>query len=449
MKSITRQSGRFVLPAAVIAVLTFLEATPAMAYGNHQICIRYNVQTIDSGETDYSGRSESYWTDANRSNPNHYYVTARGPRVSVYDPLGGAQELYYWGDPATGCFNYTSLSPQPVVRVRVYSRAKDANGNIIRIHDAGDDSSSSRPGSLFYQQIDNVVLYGNSNVTVDVDGRSAGRTKWTVMAIAAYTTYQYGFGNINKEISIGFLPNDGDCWSSSSSWGSSTSYVTEGRHLVRLSTCSTNQHLRKFLASHEIGHALARLYYGRNGFDSPKDSGYEPQPAGCSSSGSYAMTSTEWDSVSFVEGFAHFISTRVWNAKDAYGTINWFGTPYQAEYYDFNSYSGGAYLKGGEVQNVCGKAEHGVTTNVDWLRFYWDFYTSTACPAERSKEDMLKLYRQVRENQHDGIYSPTKSSFHWAVHLALDDVPEYSQCERDDARTALDWNATGGTYHDW
>jgi hypothetical protein len=426
------------------AIALALVPVSGLAYGGHQICIRYNVQTIDSGEADYSGRSESYWTGADRSSPNHYYVTARGPRVSVYDPFGGAVEQFFWGDPSTGCFNYTSLSPQPVVRVRVFSRARDANGNIIRIHDAGGDSSSSRPGGLYYQQIDNVVLWGQNQVTVDVDGRSSGNTKWTVMAIAAYTLYRFRYGNYNKEISIGFLDYDDDCWSSSSSFGSSTSYVTSGRHLVRLSTCSMTQHLRKFLVSHEIGHALARLYYGRNGGDSPKNTCYEEEDD-CS----YSMASAEWDSVSFPEGFAHFVSTRTWNDKQDFATINWFGTPYQAEYYDFNNYSGGSYLKGGDIVNAAGIAEHGVTTNADWLRFYWDFYTSTTCGEAPDRQDMLRLYRQVRENRYDGVYEPTDSSFHWAVHIALADIPEYSQCERDNARSFLDWNATGGTYHGW
>ena len=409
------------------------------------ICLRIDVRNTDSGVADYTGRTEDQWTGSSRVSPNYYNVLARGVRARVYDSSDGSYSYYWAGE--SGCFDHWSASASPTLDVSIYTRAQDVNGNIVRVHDGEDDTSSWAPGQLWYKTVTGVSVPGTT-VYVDFDGRSSGQTKWTVLATAAHTLYRYHDGISNKTLSVGFLPSTDSCWRSSSSYNSSVQYIeSDDAHLVRLSTCDQSMHLRKFLLSHELGHAIARLYYDKDGFDSPKNQGY-PSGAGPCDQGaddsSYATWSSEYTSVNFVEGFAHFVSTSVWNNRDAYATFNWFGDVYQAEFYDL-SLTGGIHQYGGRINNICQLAAAGVSTNNDWLRAYWDFYSYSGCGTTISQQDMLRWYKQVRDNDDDGTKTLTFNNFHIAADIALDSIGALSSCERDAARYMLDWNGCGGT----
>ena len=117
---------------------------------------------------------------------------------------------------------------------------------------------------------------------------------------------------------------------------------------------------------------------------------------------SYAISTKEWNSLGFREGFAHFIAAKIFNTKDSEGTFIWFAGAHDLERYN----SGASNNAGGRLENQCcvgagcAASWDSAGTNEDWMRFFWDFYTNTSdsCSAQPSKTDMLRLYRQTRLN---------------------------------------------------
>src|SRR5262249_48501121 len=135
----------------------------------------------------------------------------------------------------------------------------------------------------------------------------------------------------------------------SAHFGSSNSYITEGRHYLRLGNGNvdskgnpdTPRTRYKFHVAHELGHAIAALYYGDhenavNG-DEPNTGDYSHNvlPNACGTGDTtYSISSKEWNSVGFREGFAHFISARIWNNKETEGAFTWFAAPHDLERYN-------------------------------------------------------------------------------------------------------------------
>ena len=95
------------------------------------------------------------------------------------------------------------------------------------------------------------------------------------------------------------------------------------------------------IVTHELGHAMLRLYYGFDGDDQPRSQTFSPpasvpafsppQGSNCINVASYDMNSLEWNSQPFKEAFADFYSAKVWNEKDARGTYTYRGVAYDLE----------------------------------------------------------------------------------------------------------------------
>ena len=311
------------------AELAAQRISSAAAWVPMTVCVKVDIQTTDSGLT-ANGITEDRWVGANDN--DSYVVIARGFRIRV--SWGGwAQtfDTHY----QSGCVTFPnpvgSATPMVGASVRVYGYATDSAGNRVRIHNAQTNTGSWYPGSTYSALWTNQVLLPYGSHTYVVDGRANDR--WTTMAAAAYGLYRYHDGNADATISIGF--DEGDCNDSGSIHGNAENYIeSNNAHLVRVGRCaSTASDAReKMLVTHEIGHAMLRLYYGYDGDDSPRSQTWNPpawvntssppQGTDCINVSSYDMNSLEWNSQTFKEAFADFYSTKVWNLKSSTSNLH-------------------------------------------------------------------------------------------------------------------------------
>jgi hypothetical protein len=372
-------------------------AAPAQA-ANYRTCIKLQIRTLDSGlpisSGPNAGGSERHYATANAG----IEVIARGVRVQM--SRAGWSQVYN-AEPATGCFNWSHASSSGF-SLRVYGLATVGQNNLVRIHNAP-TSFASYPGSTY-----SILRTGLTPTAGGTDTYAVGShdPKWTAFAVLAFGLYRYNTGLANKSIHVGL---NSTCDDASAHFGQSNSAITEGRHYLVLGNCpyvpgsSVPQTMRKFIVTHELGHAIAALYYGdqagaSNGGEPAVDVDH-PAQGSCTQGGDYySMRSVEWNSVNFREGFAHFIASAIWNEQsDTEAAFRWF----ESSTHDLERWGYGAGTgPGGRLENSCGAPLANAGTNEDWMRFFWDFYTNTSasCPQRPSALQMLQLYATTRLN---------------------------------------------------
>jgi hypothetical protein len=221
--------------------------------------------------------------------------------------------------------------------MRVYGKAGDENDNFVRIHDDPKDYSEY-PGKTYSAVFMNVNPTAGGIDTYDV---GSYKPRWTAMAVLAFGLYRYHSGLSDKEfhVAIDDTTSGGSSAHSQSQFNAS---ITEGRHLLRLGNGEddgTPQTKYKFIVTHELGHAIAALYYGNHddAVDGPEptdeeDYSYTDDTNNVCGAG---VSSTDrlkgMELIGFREGFAHFIAAKIWNYKDNEGTFTWFGTAHDLE----------------------------------------------------------------------------------------------------------------------
>ena len=423
------------------------KAAAAHGVNHYTTNIKFLIRTADSSARipvgPNAGLTEDYYKGANEG----ISVIARGVHVTISLPdSGDADSEPDWmkqfvADPVTGSFNWSHTATSGFI-IRVWGISTDAKNNYVRIHDDPDS-------------FDGYVGKTYSRVLVDVDPTPGGsdtyevgsyQSEWTAMAALAFGLYRYNSGLSDKAFHVGIDDARPDGSSAHFGSGQSNGDITNGRHYLKLGNGdvdadgdpATPQTKYKFIVTHEFGHAIAALYYGShddavNGGEPSDEYDYsytDDAENVCGTGGDfYSIDSKEWNWLGFREGFAHFIAAKIWNTKDTVGTFTWFGVPHDLNRYNF----GASYNAGGRLENQCvcivagcNNDWEGATTIEDWLRFFWDWYTTTpnVCADQPSKTDMLRLYRQVRLN--GGL---TKGNYYDKMREAVDDLDgDVSDC---------------------
>jgi hypothetical protein len=421
-----------------LATLLVFLAPALVRAASSSICITADILTDDSGRL-INGSAEDVWPFGDAVSTDGYMLPGVRIELKKNNGVGAGIGVFDTGA-TTGCVTVTNAFAGPY-QVIVYGYATDSSGNHVRIHDAGTTTSTNYPGNTYSYGFINITL--GAPMTLKLDATADER--WTTFAAAAHTLYRFHDGLSGKTFSIGFDTNSSCASSSTYGSPSSNSYIQSGAgySLIAIARCpTTNQTKSKFLVAHEVGHAIGRQYYGYNGNDASDDTF---AAASCTQNPGYAMTSAEFDAIGFKEGYAHFVSARVWNDQDTYGVFTWFGTAFDL------AKGPNADAAGGWIGNMCALDDdtNGVSTNYDWLRFYWDFYTQTACTTTPTKLQMQKIYKWTRDNDRTGICpitdgSPGPSNLHDAVYytIATTLVTELAGCT---STSYMNHNCVGGT----
>jgi hypothetical protein len=160
-------------------------------------------------------------------------------------------------------------------------------------------------------------------------------------------------------------------------------------------TIGKGRYRNKNVVGHEFGHWLQCLSAGllndALSYDYGEDGVPQIPAAPCLFfDDAHALRSTEWSASAMGEGFAHFISAVLFNnhlASDAEGIFRYYKTKFPNEEYmdlvddDYRVSLPGiiAPLGGGKrwAENSCSAdwANEGVSSEIDWLRFFWYFLT--------------------------------------------------------------------------
>jgi hypothetical protein len=409
-----------------------ISAGTTMASGNnYRTCVKFQIRTVDSGlgipNGANAGGTEDHYINAN----NDISVIARGVRVKV--SRGGWSQTID-SEPTTGCFNWSHNSTSGF-SLRVYGYATDSADNYVRIHTSPTDFSSY-PGQTY-----SILLTDVSPTPGGVNTYHVGsyNSKWTAMASLAFGLARYHDGLSDKAFHVAM--DDSTPGKSSAHFGQSNSNITNGRHYLKIGNASVNdagdpatpQTRYKFIVAHELGHAIAAIYYGDhddavNGSEPSVSLSHNVNPNACGTQDDpandkygYSIDSKEWNSLGFREGFAHFVAAKIWNNKETEGTFSWFADPHDLERYNY----GANNEAGGRLENQCcagggcAASWDSAGTNGDWLRFFWDWYTNTSdsCDDRPTKRNMLKLYRQTRLN--GGL---TSTNYFAKMQAAADDL---------------------------
>ncbi|RMG98068.1 MAG: hypothetical protein D6705_07060 [Deltaproteobacteria bacterium] len=385
-----------IMAAFVVGWLGLASAASAATF---RTCIKWEVQTADSGRQIPYGPNAGATEDRYPTADQGVIASAVGVRIRIQ---GSGFDQTFDTEPNTGCVTWSDTDGK-TYSVRVYAYQTDAAGNYVRMH-THTTNCSSYPGSTY-----SALLTGYNPTAGGTNYLYVGDyvPYWTGQAMVGYGLYRYHGPLQNKAIHVS-RDTASDCYDSAH-YGNSNGYITSGRHCIRLSDCGTKQRINmKFVANHELGHAMAALHYGsKSGASNGGEPNADPSWSGpvdqnrCLNGGSgYDITDVEYNSIGFREGFAHFYSARVFNDKSTEGAFNWMNHPWGAQ--DLERYDWGqGTSSGGELENICCNASPCRTGNGiigDWLRFFWDWYTnqSTSCPYQPDGDDMLELYAQTR-----------------------------------------------------
>lgn len=405
-----KQWVRGLLSSLVAGLVLFGGTSEAHA---RRLCVKWEIRTEDSGGAVPNGPNAGDTEDKYSGADGGANASALGVRVRISRP-GWAQT--YNTEPSTGCITWNEDNGYSGnYDVRVYGYQTDANDNYVRIHTGSNSTCSSYPGSTYsYLVTDYDPSSGTDTMRV---GDEIAR--WTTQAMMGYSLYRYHDGIYGKDFHVAFDTRS-SC-GSSAHYGSSNSYITQGRHCLRVSDCSSDNDRRwKFIIAHEFGHALAAIHYGdkdgaSNGGEPGSDTGWSASTTGSGcSGGTYSIGTVEWSSIAFREGFAHFIAGRVFNDRildgsTGYheGAFNWQGGGSGSTAEDLQRPNKGSLSASqSRYDDYCctanGSCGSGTGAGIigDWHRFLWDFYTNQgflgACTTMPTKLNMLWLYTRTR-----------------------------------------------------
>jgi hypothetical protein len=335
---------------------------------------------LHSGSTNSVGLTEDHWSNANSPTS----VPANGVRVKI----GTAT----FDTNASGCVTFPTAQPWAVYDVRVYAYASDDNDNFVRIHNGAEDTTASYPGATYSLLTTGVYFDAGGATTLQVGSHTP---RWTAMGALAFSLGRYHDGVTDTAYHVSESVPD-NC-------GSNVNYsnnVTANWSYIRLQngSCSGTDARTKFVIAHEYGHAYLFQYANKSG-QSPGSQNHDVLPSDCAfdspgGGSAYYNNTNEWSSLAVREGFAHFVSARVWNDAAADGNFQWDGS------FDLERWNS-SNTPGGHLVNVCcpgisfacASSLNGAGTITDWMRALWDTHTDSSCSL--TKGQMALFYTLI------------------------------------------------------
>ncbi len=420
--------------------------------GGRRICVKWEIGLTDKGKVIQAGDGtwirEDYWSGGTGAPggtvvspgaaPPDMIVTARGVHVTLVQ--GGWQQDFD-ADPATGCFTFVKEDAGPTV-MYVWAQATDADDNVVSaVLPIGDFELPF----VFAEEIDPPPA--NQQRTYYVGDYTS---RATMAAVGAFASYRAHFGLSGKQIRI---REDGTCSSpganNSSAHFDPAPQYSQGIARIRIHTgqgtcsggncdctgaecaCDAGDHRRrKFLVTHEMGHAWMLLGTGLDSFEPDVALSLDdPLETECADGAGYSIDSLEWNALGAREGMAHFYGTEVFNHHGS-GTavFTWFGTPFDVEFND-------PAEQGGRLFNVCTTPRRcGKATILDWLRHYWDWHTPFEAGEKPSISTMRAVYAEAI--QHGGL---TRDSYYLQFRDAME-VVVASAAQEEAWDTFANWN---------
>lgn len=349
-------------------------------------CLKWRVETTDSGRTvtlpEGGEITEDHWATDKAKDRTAHGVLFTVSRAGFNNDL----PLAIFANPKTGCGSFTDAIGSHVYLVRAYTISMDASSNLIQVVSASglpfgfDQMVQAGPGTT------NLPSFPRASFGIPLSEDAKARA--TLAAVTAFSAYRLNFGLVGKRMDIAEGPA-----SSAHGSGAYLDALGDGyiKIVIKVPSPADNRDDRrmKFIVGHEMGHAWLLLHHAK-GKEPAVDLTYDASGyagAGCfyeakdsdQKDQTYTIDSLEYNSVGFREGSAHFYAARVWNNPEPEGVFTWFGNSvYSLARYDNPDLGGGRTFQGcGEKPPIC---SDNLTTNQDWMRFWWAWHTTGAKP---------------------------------------------------------------------
>lgn len=177
-----------------------------------------------------------------------------------------------------------------------------------------------------------------------------------VYAVAAASIERFPGGNNNSVFEYYLHPTGSNA-------GTATDY-NNGHPRINIKRL-TGAWRSKFTLAHEYGHAV--ILHGLNPQVSPDEIDYID--------GQHTPNSTEWQLIAALEGFANFVSARIWNdgGPNADGVFVYSANVDPSTNYVLNM---NAFNRNFETNLCNGNCPIGKGNEQDWAQFFWNIHTS-------------------------------------------------------------------------
>lgn len=335
---------------------------PLAAIYSVKFCFKYGTDFIDRTTGDY-------WIWAGNR-------TARGIRARIYDQDNDVV-WYDYTDPDTGCTPNLQLYSAYKYKIRLYSQAKVYNDN--RVYVLTDETDRIRYG---YWAAYNFTPSSSGTYTFTWLNSRPGYTENVAnMAAAGGWSIHRRYGGTSNQIYYLFHQ---ECPGASGSCKGMRAINGRDSYPVVFIGDGLQGRKRKFIISHELGHALGSMrdeYSKVSSTGYGLDAGVNTTASTCATGDGHKFSSEEWQSAAANEGFAHLYAATVWN--------NYSQNDCDFHYYksdDFHPRDGVTdtsrvySCESGHkfLDNECyGGGSHTLHSGneADWLRFWWDLHT--------------------------------------------------------------------------
>ena len=361
---------------------------------DQEICLRYPVETIDSGLgvdfEDHYALNDAVWP----------YWKSRGAAYQVLDPDTDAVIQQGYASDDNGCFILPEEDIPASDQVTIVFYLDSLILGDIRVRsrrgspeNCNDDPFANHAGEPEYCQPR--VCMGMSGVLSGTGKKyfdfSCNEPEVTLQALAAYPAYwwhHFDTAALDYDFTITVRHENGCNSGASCSNAGWVNGLGGGEILVNVDNETEDKFRQKFLVGHEIGHALEESYQFAT-FNSFGDFAYLSGSYGlggggadCGSNGElHALTSLEYTSAAIMEGFAHFLSADAYNDhNDDTGRFTYYkhdlGFPRDIRLEGDSVFNEDAPWESNRfAQQVCDPTAENSGTELDWLRFFWDLHT--------------------------------------------------------------------------
>lgn len=358
----------------IFSLLFFGSST---SFSQVKICFTIDVDYSDNQRD--SVYSEDYWTEklpSPKGVKGMYTIIKNSSGSVVWSGFIGDGD--YSGSVGEGCTSDFTMSGNGIYEVTLTSYGKVFSNN-LQVRDRVTDN---------YKNIifSTPTISSSGTYVINVPLVQSNKDVFKSYMAAAYSIYRQNLGSKDKYIRIYAGQDEGECGSSGNCYYSS---------LLRL-YLDPNGSDRKFTISHELGHYLGNVSVS-NRLIGGNCSELNFSSGTCSSS-THNFHSLETGRCAFVEGFAHFYASSVWNntsENSAYfnSTTIIGGVSNPVINIEMSGVPFGNQFKTKSMENNCTQSTEvnwsktsgstseydtnwgGLGVELDWARTFWDMLT--------------------------------------------------------------------------
>ncbi|WP_444995954.1 hypothetical protein [Aliikangiella sp. IMCC44359] len=322
-----------------LAILMLLSSAASFANAA-KICFKYYSTFTDAGI------GEDYFSSSRAT-----ARTARGGWVKISQ--NGVEKWTNYLD-RSGCTPNLSNVSSGQINYKMWASAKVANNNRVWINDDNSDVRGTHSANY------NI---SSGTTTIAFTPNSTHRAQFNVLAAAVYAVDRFPGGVSNQYFRIRT--------NTSKSAGSHfRTSGTNGDPTVYMCPCHTN---KKFVIVHELGHMLT---YFNKGSRWVNDCGFSSTSCPASRGG-HSMASKEYSSCAASEGFAHFYAAVAFNDTSQDNcSFHYYKNEFGNDSSPIvNCEAGNGQFVTRYLENECVGSQNGYSTELDYLRAYWDVLT--------------------------------------------------------------------------